>query len=105
MINKSVALAAMQGFAAMAEVERKTEMKALQELNGERISAAQQAFEAMFGADQNRTPAQWRNLVSKYGMGAVCEKEGMDWQKVNQRMHESFRDHLKRTLKEKKRHV
>ncbi len=97
-------------FAAMTKEEQEKVMSDLAAQNKEkqdRIAspANKQSFEAMFGADQNRTPAQWRNLVKMYGMDRVRLTEKMTIEQVTQRMNESFTAYYKRTLKAKRVNV
>lgn len=101
---------AMNGFLSMSDEDK---INAFENARGNiqtkarslNLGPAQAAFEKHFGADQNRTPTQWRNLVAKYGIATVCEKEGMDANNVSQRMNESFTAYYKRMLKQKRANV
>jgi len=60
----------------------------------------QARFEAAFGVDQNnRTPAQWRQLVKTYGFDAVVQREQMTMPEIVIRCTESFSKSLGRSLK------
>lgn len=55
--------------------------------HGEKLALVKEAFEKRFGVDTaSRTPEQWRNLVSLYGMEQVCKTEKMKGKQVKKKM-------------------
>lgn len=100
----------MNRYKTMSLEQQKAVLEALQTQNQVKsdelgLPAAKEAFETHYGVDQNRTPAQWRNLVKVYGIREVCKREGMINEQVIQRMEESFTAYYKRILKERRANV